>query len=97
MMTTFSAEDVKKTAHLARLSFSEAEAKDLEHDLSGILSFAAKINTVDTNNVEPISHPLELKLRVREDKANEPNQREAFQALAPSVEAGLYLVPQVIE
>jgi len=52
---------------------------------------------VDTKGIEPMSHAQDVAQRLREDKVTETNQREAFQAIAPQVEGGLYLVPQVIE
>lgn len=96
-MTKFSAKDIERTAHLARLQFSETDRQALEQNLSNILSFAEKINEVDTDAIDPIAHPLELTLTMREDQALETNQRNTFQSLAPAVEGGLYLVPQVIE
>jgi aspartyl-tRNA(Asn)/glutamyl-tRNA(Gln) amidotransferase subunit C len=55
------------------------------------------MQAVDTTGVEPMSHGIEISQRLREDKVTEPNNREANLACAPQVEAGLYLVPQVIE
>ena len=55
------------------------------------------MNSIDTTNVDPMAHPLEIKARLRIDKVTETNQRDTFQAHAPAVENGLYLVPKVIE
>ena len=55
------------------------------------------MNAVDTSGVAPLAHPLEMAQRLRPDAVSEENQRELFQAIAPSTEAGLYLVPKVIE
>jgi len=55
------------------------------------------MNQVDTTNIEPLAHPLDIPQRLREDKVIEPNLRDKFQAIAPQVESGLYLVPKVIE
>ena len=96
-MTKFSAEEIKKTANLARLQFSEQEIPDYEQKLTGVLRFAEKINEVDTTDIAPLAHPLELQQPLRPDQVTETDQRQAFQAIAPNVEAGLYLVPQVIE
>ncbi len=65
--------------------------------LSGIFELIAEMQAVDTSGIEPMSHAQELSQRLRQDVVTEPNQREAFQAIAPQVEGGLYLVPQVIE
>ncbi len=65
--------------------------------LSGIFELIAEMQAVDTSGIAPMSHAQELSQRLRQDVVTEPNQREAFQAIAPQVEGGLYLVPQVIE
>lgn len=89
--------DVAKIAHLARLAIDEKVAPKYVHDLSNILGLVEQMNQVDTANIEPIAHPYEASQRLRLDVVTEPNQRELFQSIAPQVEAGLYLVPQVIE
>jgi aspartyl-tRNA(Asn)/glutamyl-tRNA(Gln) amidotransferase subunit C len=66
-------------------------------DLSDILEFVAQMNAVDTEAVTPMAHPLDLPQRLRADEVTEENQRDLFQAIAPLTEAGLYLVPKVIE
>lgn len=96
-MSNFSSEDIKKTAHLARLSFTAEEMEKIEKKLTGIIHFAEKISDVDTHNIEPLVHPLEIQQRIRPDCVTEENQRSEFQKIAPMTEAGLYLVPQVIE
>ncbi len=94
---TLTAADVKKIAHLARLNMPEADVTLYTQQLSNILDLVEQMNQVDTSHVVPQAHPLDLSQRLREDKITEHNQRDAFQAIAPQVEAGLYLVPQVIE
>ena len=89
--------DVQKIAHLARLAVSDAEADALVKDLSNILGLVAQMDAVDTDEVSPMAHPMDMTQRLRKDEATETNQREAFQAHAPSVENGLFLVPKVIE
>jgi aspartyl-tRNA(Asn)/glutamyl-tRNA(Gln) amidotransferase subunit C len=89
--------DVKKIAHLARLNVNDKDAEVLTKQLSTILDFVKQMNQVDTNAVEPISHSIDAAQRCRPDAVTETNQRAAFQAIAPQVEAGLYLVPKVIE
>lgn len=89
--------DVRKVARLARLAMSEAEIEIARSQLSGIFTLIAEMQAVDTTGIEPMSHAQDVSQRLREDKVTETNQREAFQAIAPQTEAGLYLVPQVIE
>jgi len=95
--------DVQKIARLARLAMSEAEIAAARSQLSGIFDLIAEMQAVDTKGVTPMSHAQDVSQRLREDVVTEANQRELFQSLAPQykgspqVEAGLYLVPQVIE
>ena len=82
---------------------SEPEIEAARSQLSGIFDLIAEMQAVDTKGIAPMSHAQDLSQRLREDVVTETNQREAFQSLvpqykgAPQVEAGLYLVPQVIE
>ncbi|MCR4297779.1 MAG: Asp-tRNA(Asn)/Glu-tRNA(Gln) amidotransferase subunit GatC [Gallionella sp.] len=89
--------DVRKVARLARLAMNETEIETARAQLSGIFNLIAEMQAVDTTGIEPMSHAQDVSQRLREDKVTETNQREAFQAIAPQTEAGLYLVPQVIE
>ncbi|MDP1996235.1 MAG: Asp-tRNA(Asn)/Glu-tRNA(Gln) amidotransferase subunit GatC [Gallionella sp.] len=89
--------DVRKVARLARLAMSETEIEAARAQLSGIFNLIAEMQAVDTTGIEPMSHAQDVSQRLREDKVTETNQREVFQAIAPQTEAGLYLVPQVIE
>ena len=89
--------EVAKIAHLARLAIGEADIPAYARNLSSILELVAQMNAVDTTGVEPLAHPLEMAQRLGPDVVSESDQRERFQAIAPSVEAGLYLVPKVIE
>ena len=90
-------EDVRKIAHLARLNLSEEDSVRYTAQLSNILHFIAKMDETDTNNIEPMAHPFDAGQRLRPDNVTEPNLREKYQSIAPQVEAGLYLVPRVIE
>lgn len=94
---SLTADDVKKIAHLARLNLSKDDIAFYQPQLSNILDFVAQMNTVETSHIEPLANPLDLSQRLRPDQVTEKNQRDAFQAIAPQVEAGLYLVPKVIE
>jgi len=89
--------DVEKVARLARLAMNDQELQAAQAQLSNIFGLIAEMQAVDTRGVEPMSHSQDLAQRLREDKVTESNQREAFQAIAPQIENGLYLVPQVIE
>lgn len=88
---------VRKIAHLARLGVDSGEYQSYARNLSDILSFVEQLNAVDTRGVEPMAHPVEASQRLRVDEVTEADQRERFQKIAPRVEAGLYLVPKVIE
>jgi len=76
---------------------SETEIESARAQLSGIFNLIAEMQAVDTTGIEPMSHAQDVSQRLREDKVTETDQREAFQAIAPQTESGLYLVPQVIE
>ena len=89
--------DVRKVAHLARLAMSEAEIETSRSQLSGIFALIEEMQAIDTRGIEPMSHAQDVSQRLREDTVTETDQRELFQSVAPQVEAGLYLVPQVIE
>jgi len=90
-------EAVGKIAHLARLGVNDAEYDTYARNLSDILSFVEQLNGVDTAGVEPMAHPLDANQRLRPDEVSESDRRAQFQRIAPKVEAGLYLVPKVIE
>ncbi|HHH49134.1 MAG TPA: Asp-tRNA(Asn)/Glu-tRNA(Gln) amidotransferase subunit GatC [Gammaproteobacteria bacterium] len=90
-------EDVEKIAHLARLAVDEADIPEYARNLSDILELVERMDAIDTGAVTPMAHPLDMPQRLREDVVSEENQRERFQKIAPQVENGLYLVPQVIE
>ncbi|KAA3629629.1 MAG: Asp-tRNA(Asn)/Glu-tRNA(Gln) amidotransferase subunit GatC [Proteobacteria bacterium] len=89
--------DVESIAHLARLSIREEDIPDYTRNLSDILDFVARMSAVDTTGVIPMAHPLDANQRLRSDEVSETDQRDLFQQGAPRVEAGLYLVPKVIE
>ncbi|MCG6885708.1 MAG: Asp-tRNA(Asn)/Glu-tRNA(Gln) amidotransferase subunit GatC [Proteobacteria bacterium] len=89
--------DVNKIAHLARLDIAAPDIDVYASNLSSILDLVAQMNSVDTDAVTPMAHPTDAVQRLREDKVTAVDQREKFQAIAPEVDAGLYLVPKVIE
>jgi aspartyl-tRNA(Asn)/glutamyl-tRNA(Gln) amidotransferase subunit C len=88
---------VEKIAHLARLEIDPADIDQYATNLSNILDLVEQMSSADTEQVTPMAHPVEASQRLREDVVTETNQREKFQAIAPAVENGLYLVPRVIE
>lgn len=89
--------DVKKIAHLARLNIAEQDGERYAQELSSILNLAEQLLTVNTANVTPLAHPLSLMQRLREDVVTEQDLRAKYQAIAPLIEDGLYLVPKVID
>jgi len=94
---SLTADDVKKIAHLARLGIDSQDIDSYAKDLSGMLDLMTQMSELDTNNVEPMAHPMDQAQRLRTDVVTEHNNREKFQSIAPQLEAGLYLVPKVIE
>jgi len=95
---SLSRSDVESIAHLARLSITEAEAAMYAGSLSKILDLVEQLNSADITTVEPMAHPLAGQVqRLREDQVTADDQHEKFQRNAAKVEAGLYLVPKVIE
>jgi len=89
--------DVKRIAHLARIEIDAREAEQVLAQLSGIFELIEQMQAVNTGGVEPMSHAQDVTLRLREDEVTETDQRALFQAIAPQTEAGLYLVPKVLE
>ncbi|WP_018953304.1 Asp-tRNA(Asn)/Glu-tRNA(Gln) amidotransferase subunit GatC [Thioalkalivibrio sulfidiphilus] len=94
---SLSHDDVRKIAHLARLAVSDADVDAYARSLSSILDFVEQMEAVKTDHVAPMAHPQDTAQRLRDDVVSEADQRERFQSIAPAVEAGLYLVPKVIE
>ncbi len=94
-------QDIARIANLARLELSSAESERMLTQINGFFDIVEKMRAVDTAGIEPLPHPVaavqDIALRLREDKASEPNNREANQRSAPAVERGLFLVPKVIE
>jgi aspartyl-tRNA(Asn)/glutamyl-tRNA(Gln) amidotransferase subunit C len=91
-------QDVEKIAHLARLAITEQEMPVYVTSLSSIVSFVDELARVQTGDVLPLAHPLDgLHQRLRADVVSESDHREKYQANAPAVTAGLYVVPRVIE
>lgn len=89
--------EVEKIAHLARLHISEADSEEVTTRITDILALIDEMQTIDTDLVEPLAHPLDMVQRLRADQVTETDNREQLQALAPNSQDGLYLVPKVIE
>ncbi|MCK2097384.1 Asp-tRNA(Asn)/Glu-tRNA(Gln) amidotransferase subunit GatC [Thauera aromatica] len=94
---SLSNEQVGHIARLARIALSDAEIDATRNKLNGIFGLIEQMQAVDTAGIEPMSHPQELATRLRADAVTETDRRDAFQKVAPQTEAGLYLVPKVIE
>ncbi len=94
---SISEKDVLRVAQLARIRVPSDELGDYQEGLSGILSLVEQMHVCDTDGAEPMAHPQDIQLRLREDQVTEPDQRDAMQESAPQVDEGLYLVPRVIE
>ena len=94
-------DDLKRIAHLARITVSDADVAQLQTQLNGIFGLIDELQAVDTRGVEPLSHPLDvvqdMTQRLRDDLVTEKNQRAANMANAPSQENGLFLVPRVLD
>ncbi|GAB2796297.1 Asp-tRNA(Asn)/Glu-tRNA(Gln) amidotransferase subunit GatC [Halomonas shantousis] len=89
--------DVLRAAHLARIGLGDDEAAGYVDDLTRILEMVDRLQAVDTQGVEPLAHPLDMTQRLRADEVTEADRREHYQAHAPAVADGLYLVPRVVE
>ena len=89
--------DVEKLAHLARLGLDDAQIDSSTTSLNAVLDMINAMQAVDTDNITPLASPLEISQRLRADTVTESNHRDDYQALAPAVENGLYLVPKVID
>ena len=90
-------DDVTRIAHLARIDIAPDEALEVLSRLAGIFGLIGEMQAVDTDGVEPMSHAQDVMLRLRDDVVTETDQHALYQSIAPQVEAGLYLVPKVIE
>ena len=89
-------EELARIAHLARLVFDPRDAPRLCGELAGILALVDEMNAVETGDVAPMAHPMEMTQRLRSDEVLEPDRRDLLQRGAPEIEDGLYLVPRVI-
>jgi aspartyl-tRNA(Asn)/glutamyl-tRNA(Gln) amidotransferase subunit C len=94
---TIEQNDIEKIAELARIRISGEQLGEVTERISDILHMVDQLQAVDTRGIEPMANPLDAIQRLRADEVTQNNCREAFQAIAPAVENGLYLVPKVID
>jgi aspartyl-tRNA(Asn)/glutamyl-tRNA(Gln) amidotransferase subunit C len=94
---SLTAKDVKKIAYLARLGIDEQDIEAYTGDMSGMLNLMVQMSDLNTDGIQPMAHPMDQGQRLRVDEVTEHDQHKLFQGIAPQVEAGLYLVPKVIE
>lgn len=90
-------EDVQYVAHLARLQLSPEETESLAKDMNKILDYMATLEELDTSDIEPLEHVIELEYRLRSDKAKEPLSHEDALKNAPDADTDYFRVPRVIE
>ena len=90
-------ETILGIAHLARLQIQPDDVSRYAHELSAILALVEQMNAASTQDVEPMAHPLDEVQRLRADEVTAVDEHERFQAIAPQVRDGLYLVPRVID
>ena len=89
--------DVEKIARLSRLYLDDGEKAQTLQELNDIFGMVEKMQSVNTDGIEPMAHPHEAALRLREDKITETDRAAEYQSVAPEVRNRLYIVPQVIE
>jgi aspartyl-tRNA(Asn)/glutamyl-tRNA(Gln) amidotransferase subunit C len=94
---SISTDRVRHIAKLARIAMSDAEVEALVPELNNILGWVEQLAEVDTDGVEPLTAVIDQKLRLREDKVNDGDCREAVLANAPDAQHGFFAVPKVIE
>lgn len=90
-------DEIEKVAELARIRISDEEIGQVTLRITEILRMVDQLQSADTLGVEPMANPLDATQRLRPDAITEGDRRNEFQAIAPAVENGLYLVPRVIE
>ncbi|MEC8427190.1 MAG: Asp-tRNA(Asn)/Glu-tRNA(Gln) amidotransferase subunit GatC [Pseudomonadota bacterium] len=89
--------EITRLAELARIEITEATVDEAASSITDVLKLVDQLQAADTDGVAPMAHPMDATQRLRADQVSEENRREAFQAIAPETEEGLYLVPKVID
>ena len=90
-------EVVQHIAELAQLKVAASDLESLSAGMRNILELAGQMQSVNTEGVVPVSNPLDATQRLRTDEVTETDQHQLYQSTAPETEAGLYLVPRVVE
>ncbi len=90
-------EVILNIAELAQLEVKDEAISKYADKLTAMLNLVEAMQTVNTDNIEPVSNPLDAIQVMRDDEVTEENLRDEYQAIAPEVDAGLYLVPRVVE
>jgi aspartyl-tRNA(Asn)/glutamyl-tRNA(Gln) amidotransferase subunit C len=90
-------DDIQRLAHLARIEIDAGAAADVHAKLSAIFGLIDELRAIDTTGIVPMAHAQDVTLRLRDDVVTETDRHPQYQAVAPAVEDGLYLVPRVIE
>ena len=96
-MAEISLDEVKKIAKLSRLKITDEEAEKFSSQLTDILKYAEKINEINTDNIPPTSHSIDIKNALRADTVKPSYSRESIMRNAPEPENGFYKVPKIIE
>ena len=94
---TIERSDIEKLGELSRIGITEENIAETTRSIGEVLNLVTQLQNADTDGIEPMAHPLDEVQRLRPDVVTEKNNRERFQAIAPAVEEGLFLVPKVIE
>ena len=94
---SLTSQDIERIAHLARIRVTPADVLDVQAKLDGIFKLIDEMQAVNTQGIEPMSHGLDMVLRLRDDVVTETNHREKYQKNAPQAAEGYFLVPKVIE
>ena len=90
-------QDLEQIAFLARINIGKDKFPSLKKELESILDLVAKMESVNTESVIPMSHPLDISQPLRKDKITEKDDRKNLQSNAPLTKAGLFIVPKVID
>ncbi len=90
-------DQIKYLSLLSRMDIQESEMNDVEEKLTKIIDFVDQLQSIDTEEIQPMAHPLNQFQRLRADKVIEENNRDKIQKNTKSTERGMYIVPKVIE
>lgn len=90
-------DQIKYLSLLSRMDIQESEMSDVEEKLTKIIDFVDQLQSIDTEEIQPMAHPLNQFQRLRADKVIEENNRDKIQKNTKSTERGMYIVPKVIE